>query len=536
MELKKLFSDISPRLNIGKITLKTKRKVNIYSNRLFNTELVLFDNNDYDKNNNLVFEREVKSLGKYSIEISIKKGYILTDEEKVIIKRLSSLFSTLFELSNYLQLLDEVNKLDPLTGYYNPIGINDYVYKLNNEKRLDKFNTLYANIKNCKLINRISGGIQNGDILIRQFADIIYDALEEDEIMGRYGEDNFTILVRKENTKKILELLKSIPVSANINGVTISTNIESVVGYYENKLNDSFYTIIDSSSTAMNIAKSLNNVNVVKFDEELKEKIELSRLIQKNFFADLNDEKIVPYYQPKVDINNNTICSSEALSRWHTDDGEILTPNKFIPILEQYGYVCELDFYILNKVCKDIKEQLEKGIEPVTVSINFSRYHFIDQKEDFSFIKRIINTIFSYNIDTKYIEIEFTEAGMLEDYTIINKFVEILHLYGIKVSIDDYGKGYSSLELLSQVPFDIIKMDKSFIDKYNTENGRIILSSTINMMKKLGKTVVCEGIENEDQINYLKNINCDVIQGYYYDKPLSKEDYEKRLVYKKYSK
>ncbi len=281
---------------------------------------------------------------------------------------------------------------------------------------------------------------------------------------------------------------------------------------------------------------NINNVNVDELAEEIKEKIELSRLVQKTFFADLNDRKIEPYYQPKVDISNNTICSSEALSRWFTNDGKILPPNKFIPILEQYGYVCELDFYILNKVCKDIKEQLEKGIEPVTVSINFSRYHFIDQKEDFSFIKRIISTIFSYGIDTKYIEIEFTEAGTLEDYTIINKFVEILHLYGIKVSIDDYGKGYSSLELLLQVPFDIIKMDKSFVDKYNTENGRIILSSTIDMMKKLGKTVICEGIENEDQLNYLKSINCDIIQGYYYDKPLPKANYEKRLLYKKYNK
>lgn len=535
-DLNELFKDIFPSLNIGKITIKTKRKVNIYSNKLFDTELVLFNNNDYDENNNLVFERETKSLGKYSIEISMKKSHVITYEEKIAIKRLSYLFSILFELSNYSQLLDDVNKLDPLTGYYNPIGINDYVYKLNNEKELDKFNTLYVNIKNCKLINRISGGIQNGDILIRQFADIIYDALEEDEIMGRYGEDNFTILIKKENTKKILELLKSITVSANINGTTISTNIEVVIGYYENNLNDSFYTLIDSSSTAMNIAKTLNNVNVVKFDEKLKEKVELSRLIQKNFYTDLNNEKIVPYYQPKVDINNNTICSAEALSRWFTNTGEILTPNKFIPVLEQYGYVCELDFYILNKVCKDIKEQLEKGLEPVTVSINFSRYHFIDQKEDFSFIERIINTIFSYGIDTEYIEIEFTEAGMLEDYTIINKFVEILHLYGIKVSIDDYGKGYSSLELLSQVPFDIIKMDKSFIDEYNTENGRIILTSTIDMMRKLGKTVICEGIENKDQINYLKNINCNIVQGYYYDKPLPKEDYDKRLVYKKYNK
>lgn len=280
------------------------------------------------------------------------------------------------------------------------------------------------------------------------------------------------------------------------------------------------------------IAK-INNANVVKPDGELKEKIELFELIQRKFFADLKDEKIVPYYQPKVDIKNNTICSSEALSRWFINVGEILMPNKFIPVLEQYGYICELDFYILNKVCKDIKEQIQKGLEPVTISINFSRYHFIDKKEDFSFINRIINTIFNYDIDTKYIEIEFTEAGMLENYIMINKFVEILHLYGIKVSIDDYGKGYSSLELLLQVPFDIIKMDKSFIDKYNTENGRIILSSTIDMMKKLGKIVVCEGIENEDQINYLKNINCDVVQGYYYDKPLPKEEYEKRLVYKK---
>lgn len=301
-----------------------------------------------------------------------------------------------------------------------------------------------------------------------------------------------------------------------------------------NELIEDLNKLLSEISPNLNISQSLNNINDIEIDEELKEKIELAILIQKNFYQDLNAGKIVPYYQPKIDINNNTICSSEALSRWITNDGEILPPNKFIPILEQYGYICELDFYILNKVCKDIKEQLEKEIEPVAVSINFSRYHFIGQKEDFSFIKRIINTIISYGIDTKYIEIEFTEAGMLEDYTIINKFVEFLHQYGVKVSIDDYGKGYSSLELLLQVPFDIIKMDKSFVDKYNMENGRVILSSTIDMMKKLGKVVVCEGIENVDQLNYLKSINCDVIQGYYYDKPLPKEEYEKRLVYKKY--
>lgn len=221
--------------------------------------------------------------------------------------------------------------------------------------------------------------------------------------------------------------------------------------------------------------------------------------------------------------------SSEALARWEKDDNHIMSPAIFIPILEEYNKICDFDFYMLEKICKSIISQLERGLAPVKVSVNFSKYHFNNP----NFTTRIVETLKKYNVNPKYIEIELTESAF-ENYEKIEKHLNYLHKKNISVAIDDFGKGYSSLGLLEKIKADTIKIDKSFVDSIGTVSGNTILKHTVSMLKELNKNIVCEGVETKEQLEFLKRIKCSLIQGYYYDKPLPEKNYEKRLINKKY--
>lgn len=532
--IKDLFAQIAPKLNIGLITFYTNCRKNVYSEKRINYVNDFYQGEKYNVDKVLEFKNDIRNNGSYIVSLYPVDDF--TTEEIECIGRLNFIFSKTLSRAKQSEIISETPTLDPLTGYLNTAGLNSNILSIVNQGKIDKYVTLFINIKDCSSINRLCGSIQDGNILIRQFADRIYSELEEDEIIGRHGGDNFTIMVKKENSAKIIELLKGINVSANIKGRNVSITIESVIGCYNNKKGDDNQTIMENSSIAMQMCKRQKNTNIIVFNEELQNKIDLKRRVKDNFGKAVLDGRIIPYYQPKVDSTTNLLYGAEALSRWQKEDGELISPGLFIPTLEEAGTICDLDFIILEKVCENIKEQVKSGITPVPISINFSKHHFSKRSSGISFVKRIINTIRDYGVDPKLIEVEFTESIKVEDYVLLRHIVSELHNEVIKVSIDDYGTGYSSLQLLESVPFDIIKMDKSFADLIGTQKGNIIFKYTTEMMRKLGKEIICEGVETKEQIDFLNSIKCTIIQGYYFDKPLPKEEYEERLKVKQYKK
>ena len=218
--------------------------------------------------------------------------------------------------------------------------------------------------------------------------------------------------------------------------------------------------------------------------------------------------------------------------RWR-HNGEMVSPGAFIPPLEQNGEILFLDYYVLQRACEDIRRWKEEGLEPVTVSVNFSRKDLADKQ----LADNINNIIEESGIDKKLIEIEVTETVDDAEHGILTDFINRLYELNIMTAIDDFGSGYSSLSTLREFQVHTLKIDRSFIntDEFSWKD-EIILTDIIRMAKRLGIEVLTEGVEREDQLFFVNNAGCDVIQGFYYDRPLPKDEFRERLVNKEYGK
>lgn len=219
--------------------------------------------------------------------------------------------------------------------------------------------------------------------------------------------------------------------------------------------------------------------------------------------------------------------------RWERDNGTILSPNAFIPVYENNGKIIELDFYIFETVVEFIAENLKAGREQVPISINASSLHASDPQT----INTYINILKKYNVDPAMVEIELTETAVVSEYESVRKLFDSFQLHGIKTAMDDFGSGYSVLNTIVDIPVDVIKIDRGFITScLETDRGIYFLKHLIGMIQNLGYQIICEGVETDEQIEILRQIGCDEIQGYWYSKPLKMEDYKKLLQTEKISK
>ena len=284
--------------------------------------------------------------------------------------------------------------------------------------------------------------------------------------------------------------------------------------------------IMDCISAASNIARNLSKESFVFYDEQLKQRVTESKIIQDLFPEAIRKQEFQVYYQPKVDISKNRIIGSEALCRWF-HDGTMIMPGRFIPILEQSKAICALDFYMLEHVCMDIQKWLKEGLPVVKVSVNLSRCHF----GDMNLLQDILDIIDKYNVPHEYIEIELTETTTDVSFRDLKRIVYGLQKQGISTAIDDFGIGYSSLNLLRELPWDILKIDRSFLAEKPEapEQNHVMLKHIIAMAQEMGIQCIVEGVESPDQVKLLKENNCYYVQGFLFDKPLTRDVYESRL-------
>ncbi|MBO4678249.1 MAG: EAL domain-containing protein [Lachnospiraceae bacterium] len=248
-----------------------------------------------------------------------------------------------------------------------------------------------------------------------------------------------------------------------------------------------------------------------------------------NFFRRLlqalQNNEFVVYFQPKVSITDMRIAGAEALVRWNYD-GQVLPPVKFIPFCERTGLVIDIDFYVLEETCKKMREWMDAGMELVRISVNFSKYHFNEE----GVAERIYSVISHYGVPPEYIEVEFTETAYLDKEELLESTVDKLRSYGIKSSIDDFGSGYSSLNLLQNMDFEVVKLDKSLLGKgVENDKAKKVISSIIHMAKELNMEVLAEGVETVEELKLLRSLRCDIVQGFFFDKPLPVEAFETRL-------
>lgn len=460
-----------------------------------------------------------------------ESGHNWSDEEKQEIRFLHKSIAVLYDRANLHKIVKTSLSVDALTKLPNATGFIAIGNRLFKQDILHEYTAMYLNIKNFRSINTQIGR-KHSDKAVIAFAKALRAKLGEDEYVARLGGDNFTVLVKKENSSELLDFLSHTLIEIDLESSTIHFVLSSRVGVYNIVPGDDINHVMICISTAINNVRRSNTTDVVIFTTDILDRIEREQQLTTVFSGALENREFVAFYQPKVDLNDSSLCGCEALVRWRRGD-KLISPGEFIPVFERDGNICALDFYMLDMVCRDIKEWIEQGLQPVTVSVNFSKTHLHDP----DIADKIISIINNYGIDHRYIEIEMTEMSDFSDYYAFKAFVSKLKENGVITSIDDFGTGYSSLNLLTDFMFDVVKLDKSFLDNISrsaSKKDEIVVRNIVNMIKELGMRTIAEGVETVEQAQLLKDIGCCMVQGYLYDKPLCVDDFVQRLKAGKY--
>lgn len=428
--------------------------------------------------------------------------------------------------------LDYRNKyIDRMTGIFNDAGVLRKGGMLYFRNKLNGYDSVFINIKDCKYINqKVSNS--NGDIVISIFASRLKRFLNKKGYIGRMGGDNFLAYIKDEYLEEFLSFVNNQEIEIEHNGRVETLNVSARVGIYKimdtNPRQDGgngYRNVINRASLALSKAKE-EFLDCYIFEADMMDDLVKNTEALQEILEALKKKEFVPYYQPKVDASTGRLCGAEGLVRWNKN-GKIISPGAFVPLLEKSGEITELDYLMFELVCADIKYWLDNGLEPVKVSTNFSRLHL----SEINFAEKIIEIKNRYGINSKYIEVELTESTEGKNLVSLRDFSKKMKKENISIAIDDFGTGYSSLSLIKNFDADVIKLDKSFIDSATKEDpvSRNFVRDIIHMIENLGEQTLCEGVEDKEQLNFLVDAGCNIIQGYYFDEPLPKNDFESRL-------
>jgi len=292
---------------------------------------------------------------------------------------------------------------------------------------------------------------------------------------------------------------------------------------------ESAIKVRERANIAREEARRLFENNIEFYNERLQQRRAEQEQFEFEMRQALEKEQFVVYMQPKYSAIGEEIVGAEALVRWNHPEKGLIYPNSFVPLFESNGFIVKVDYFILESVCKCIRNWLNEGVQPVVVSVNLSRVHLYNA----DLVDRLVEITDRYRIPHELIEFELTETVLFEELGQLLNVMVKLKQAGFVLSMDDFGSGYSSLNMLKQLPVDILKLDKAFLDNFDAdETGqkeKTIVSHIISMAKALDMEVLAEGVESESQKDFLISANCDMIQGYYYAKPMKLESFDKEL-------
>lgn len=419
----------------------------------------------------------------------------------------------------------EVNKnlkglvyTDNITGGKNDIYIKNNLNKIINNK--SNFAFICLEITNIKDIVTIIG-LRNCEFILAEVYDYLSNILSKDEIVIHNYFGEYKIIMKYENVK---DLIKRI---GNIDFSKINETIKFIMGIYLVEHEDvSYEEMCSYTSIAKQSIKNIgkNNIKYMVYNKQMHNREINKRILKEDIKRGIENKEFKAWFQPKYGKDGKTIIGAEALVRWHKY-GSIISPYIFIPICEANGLIKEIDELILEDVCKNLREWIDNNKKVVPISINLSR-SYLDKLNFIEVLKKYVN---EYRIPNNLICFEITESSLIENEEKLKNTVSILHKEGFEVLVDDFGVGYSSVKAISYVNFDILKIDKSFIDGIGEEKWENIIKYTINLSNSLGMAVIAEGIETEEQYKFLLECNCDMFQGYYFNKPMDSEDFSKLI-------
>jgi len=399
------------------------------------------------------------------------------------------------------------------------------------EQNLDGLNRKAAlvifDINKFKVINDLHGYERGNDVL-KRIAGVLHDNLSEKESFCRLSADKFILLLAFGERKEFVKRLKNLATQLRRNCTLEDSRamLDLAFGIYEITEAIPFYIMLDRAHLALERSKRRTFDKYDFYDEEDRNRIVAEQHIEDSMEQALENGEFEVFLQPKCDFATGELRGAEALVRWNRGENRLVPPDEFIPVFERNGFILRLDMFILEQIAKLLAKWQEENQKMVPLAVNFSRLHLNDVR----YIPQMRRMMAKHNVDPKWVEAELTENVIFNNLERVQEVVRELHLYGFSVAMDDFGSGYSSLNLLKDLHFDTIKLDKEFLNEFE-ENPRskYVIEGAVKMLKTLGVSVVAEGVETREQADFLRATGCDLAQGYFFSRPVSIATFEQML-------
>lgn len=509
-------------------TLWHRVKSNIYAVRQnpANSPLLLQSSEvHFEIANNTVFAADNYTTSK-SHQLTLLSALMLAGIIIMWIALFMVYLRKLYSLESSNKTLYDITTKDPLTGAYNFETFKKKAQKLLTQTT-KKYSLSYVDFADFKYINDVFG-YKYGDEILINYAATISNELRTGEVLGRVSADNFVILRYYNEKNDIMVRQQQVDIKIRefmhdmYGGQAVS--VQCGICYLEDLAEDlQIEGILDRANYARKTVKTGLNRKYAVYDESIRKQLRYEKSIENRMLKSLENEEFLVYFQPKVDLQTGLATQAEALVRWQTDEGLIIPPDKFIPIFEKKYLISSLDQYVFKKVCAFIRRRLDAGLPVNTISVNVSRLQFYNS----DFVKTYEDIKNKFRIPDHLLEIEITESIAFDNVTFLEKTVSELKSKGFLISIDDFGTGFSSLSLLKNIPIDVLKIDQSFFrESIHKEKDNIVIKGIIDLVNKLSIRTVAEGIETAEQVAFLKSVNCNMIQGYFFYRPLPEDKFE----------
>ena len=451
-------------------------------------------------------------------------------EDKITIKTLTNVISSyLLKMKAYEDATETVERL---TGYDAVTGLCKYEKFIELSEEYFKtaphgnYAVIYLDFSNFKYINEVYG-YEVGDKILRAYADEAM-SYEDRFIYGcRVFSDNMVCLIHADGWNAS-DMAASLDIASKrflkkIKEKYLESNLFCVFGvcpFVVDGREFSIQSIISNANLARKEAKKPENPTCIVYDADMGNKLMQEIMFTNDMENAFRNHEFAVYMQPKVDLRNCRIAGAEALIRWIKPDGTMIFPSEFVPVFEKNKTITLLDYYVYDEVCKYLSNRIKSGERPINISMNVSRVHLYSIDQLIAYISGLLK---KYELPPELLEFELTETVFTDTVDDTIQLMSKLRGLGVKVSMDDFGSGYSSLNVLTKLPLDVLKLDKEFLKDFEKDSDeKIIIPGIIDMAKKLNLHVVCEGVETKEQVEFLRDVECDIAQGYYYAKPMPK--------------
>lgn len=418
--------------------------------------------------------------------------------------------------------LSQRSNTDKMTGALTTEGFKRAAKKLLRRHAGQAHVLVKFDVKNLKIINRVYSHSE-GDRVIKNIVTALHKALEgQPALYARVGPDDFVLITPYYNPTFLLsQRAEFIEAFIALMGEQFTATVEFPSGQYiispEECAHPDVTDALEKANFAHRKAKESSMTIIVDYMETLERAAILQKSIEDQMAPALADGEFALYLQPKYSLPEETICGAEALIRWEKDGKIFKYPSEFIPIFESNGFIVKIDFWMFEQASMLMRRWIDEGRVVVPVSVNFSRHHLFSE----SFVSELCAIADRHHIPRHLLEIELTESTIFDNIDRISLLTEELHAEGFTLSMDDFGSGYSSLGLLKDLAFDALKIDKCFFDECEfPDRAHIVVANVLTMAQQLGIQTVAEGIETREQVDLLEKLGCNIIQGYYFSRPV----------------